>query len=190
MQNANPASTTRNGFTLIELMIVVAIIGILASIGIANFRTFQLRSKLVEARGNLKAMATAENSYYAEQGTYLAAAATPAGAPTPGQRAWAGGGIASFNIIGYRPEGGLRFQYAIDTNGTRTDFIAAALGDLDGNGIFSDFAYVHPAPAAPAGPPSTLALGCAGAGVVDPNQPAGAFNVVGPCANADGRTEF
>ena len=180
----------RHGFTLIELMIVVAIIGILAATGMASFRTFQTRSKLVEARGNLKGIATAEHSYYAEQGAYLAASATPPAPPTPVKQVFAGGGFANFDSVGFAVEGSVFFQYAVDTNAGNTDFTAAALGDLDGDGIFSDFAYVHPVPGAALGSASTLALGCAGAGVVDPAQPAGAFEVVGPCGVADGRSEF
>lgn len=56
------------GFTLIELMIVVAIIGILAAIAIPNFLKFQARARQSEAKTNLKAVFTASKSMYAEQG--------------------------------------------------------------------------------------------------------------------------
>ncbi len=60
----------RKGFTLIELMIVVAIIGILAAIAIPNFLKFQAKSKQSEAKTNLKAIYTAETSYFGEYSSY------------------------------------------------------------------------------------------------------------------------
>jgi type IV pilus assembly protein PilA len=60
----------KKGFTLIELMIVVAIIGILAAIAIPNFLRFQAKSKQSEAKTNLKAIYTAETGYYGENNTY------------------------------------------------------------------------------------------------------------------------
>jgi type IV pilus assembly protein PilA len=62
----------KKGFTLIELMIVVAIIGILAAIAIPNFLKFQAKSKQSEAKTNLKAIYTAETGYYGENNTYNA----------------------------------------------------------------------------------------------------------------------
>jgi type IV pilus assembly protein PilA len=60
----------QKGFTLIELMIVVAIIGILAAIAIPNFIKFQARSKQSEAKANLKAIFTAQKAYFQEKDKY------------------------------------------------------------------------------------------------------------------------
>jgi len=60
----------KKGFTLIELMIVVAIIGILAAIAIPNFLKFQAKSKTSEAKTNLKAIYVAETGYFGENNSY------------------------------------------------------------------------------------------------------------------------
>jgi type IV pilus assembly protein PilA len=59
------------GFTLIELMIVVAIIGILAAIAIPNFLKFQCKAKQSEAKTGLKAVYTTQLAYSGEFGAYL-----------------------------------------------------------------------------------------------------------------------
>ena len=81
----------KRGFTLIELMIVVAIIGILAAIAIPNFIRFQARSKQSEAKSNLKSMFTAERSFYQEKDRYS----------------------SYINEIGFSPERGNRYYYQL-----------------------------------------------------------------------------
>ncbi len=61
---------SKKGFTLIELMIVVAIIGILAAIAIPNFLRFQAKSKQSEAKTNLGGIFTAEVSYFSENNEF------------------------------------------------------------------------------------------------------------------------
>src|SRR6476660_3236451 len=56
----------QKGFTLIELMIVVAIIGILAAIAIPNFLAYQARAKQSEAKTNLGGIYTSEIGYFGE----------------------------------------------------------------------------------------------------------------------------
>jgi type IV pilus assembly protein PilA len=75
----------KKGFTLIELMIVVAIIGILAMIAIPNFTKFQCKAKQSEAKTNLKAIFTSQRSEHAEDGDYNTLAEIGF-APEPGNR--------------------------------------------------------------------------------------------------------
>ena len=66
------------GFTLVELMVVVGIIGILATIAIPNFRKYQAKSKTTEAKIQLSSLYTTEESVLLEYDSY-ASCLTPAG---------------------------------------------------------------------------------------------------------------
>jgi type IV pilus assembly protein PilA len=60
----------QKGFTLIELMIVIAIIGILAAIAIPQFSAYRKRSYNAAAQSDLRNAATAQEAYYVDEETY------------------------------------------------------------------------------------------------------------------------
>jgi len=68
------------GFTLIELMIVIAIIGILAAIAIPQFSAYRVRSYNSASQADLRNAATAQEAYFVDESTYCNGLATLIGA--------------------------------------------------------------------------------------------------------------
>ena len=74
---------TARGFSLIELMIVVAIVGILAAVAIPSYVDYLARGKITEASSNLMAMRTKLEQYYQDNRTYAGACASGTSVPIP-----------------------------------------------------------------------------------------------------------
>jgi type IV pilus assembly protein PilA len=80
---AKMVKKNEKGFTLIELMIVIAIIGILAAIAIPQFSKYRQRSYNAAAADDLRNATTAQEGYYVDEDTYCQTLATITG-PTYG----------------------------------------------------------------------------------------------------------
>ncbi|WP_447979513.1 type IV pilin protein [Candidatus Nitrospira bockiana] len=145
---------SNKGFTLIELMIVVAIIGILAAIAIPNFLQYQMKSRQSEAKTNLGAIRTSELSFSGERGCFIGITAYPATAPAAGtkmvQQPWLAGPAAivannwcqaggtfvgTFSNIGFQASGSVYYQYAADASAVAVPIPACTLGLAAATGL-------------------------------------------------------
>jgi prepilin-type N-terminal cleavage/methylation domain-containing protein len=158
-------SRKRNGFSLMELMIVVVITGVLAAIAIPTFTGYVQKSRTSEAVQFLGVIKLRQEAFRAEFGQYRPASG---GSPTdPTSITFvpvvASGSPSShshpfpvdddFNAIGAKPDGAVRFSYGWAAGGPAVNlpavyelsqphdfyFIAQAVGDLDDDGVLCTF---------------------------------------------------
>jgi prepilin-type N-terminal cleavage/methylation domain-containing protein len=150
----NASSRRQEGFTLIELMITVAIIGILAAIAIPAFNSYQNRSRRAEAMTNLAAIAKAEMAYLGANGVYLGANPMPGTGLGANKRLWDAASKAEYDALGYAPEGAVYYDYEVNTlpsdcacavgrNNEALCFTATAYGDVDADGFVGVVAYFN-----------------------------------------------
>ena len=121
----------RRGFTLIELALVIAIIGLLTTMVVPAYDLLVRRARAAEVRSTLEAIADAELAHRRDTGSYL-----PCGSPGPGlfeldpkAQCWSDLGIH----FGAAP----RFRYAVAAD--RGSFTALAVGDQDHDGKLARF---------------------------------------------------
>jgi type IV pilus assembly protein PilA len=162
------------GFTLIELMIVVAIIGILAAVAIPAFLDYMKRSKATEAEEQLNAISRLQKRFYGDYSSFTLGTATLLPAPVTtsccAATSGAGGGVDTnkcpanplafkndtvWASMGFAVGEPALYNYSY-TATTATAFTAQAVGDVDCDGNLATYTLTGTLDAS--GNPSSLTM--------------------------------
>jgi type IV pilus assembly protein PilA len=154
----------QRAFTLLELLTVVTIVGILATIGLVAYRKFITSSKSSEAIYMVGSIRAAEESYRAETMSYLEASDKfakfyPNESPGKMKHQWDNSGHTDYlkwRQLGARPDGPVYYGYKVGAGvagtpihkldiaqpptwqaATEPWYVIEAKGDVDGNGTYS-----------------------------------------------------
>jgi type IV pilus assembly protein PilE len=127
---SRPRKHSRAGFTLIEVMITVAVIAILAAVALPNYIDYVTRSKLVEAKTNLSDMRTRLEQYFLDNRSYPSACIPYAAGPAGGTNIYLPATSKYFTItcalaadtytITATGAGGLGFAFTVNQANVRT----------------------------------------------------------------------
>ena len=140
------------GFTLVELLVVVALIGVLSSLAIVGYRKYVHSAQSSEAKSMIEAIRGAEEVYKSEMLQYLDVSAGSSGGlypnatPNDTRTIWgsAGNDLANWQILNVHADSAVRFGYAV----------RAGAGSLDAgqNPIWPNTTYSTDLPALPVVP--------------------------------------
>lgn len=165
------------GFTILELMIVVFIVGVLAAVAIPTYQSYQLRSKSAEGKVNLGAIRVLEDAHFSEKNQFLAIAPEPA--VIPGAVATPFSATSGFANLGFAPEGRVYFSYGVTVTADGAGFTADAGADIDDDGFVQFWGFAKPDAAGALG---AAQVGCNVAALVPEN--------IGPCDPSHGTSVF
>lgn len=131
-------TSNESGFTLVELMIVVAIIGILASIAIPNYQKYQAKARTSEAKIYLSGAFTAEKSFVVEYSSYTSCLGAAGFATDAGQNYYAAGFVTAATTAAVCGQGSTNCNGNLGTN-------APTCADGGGATYFAAVKKVRPA---------------------------------------------
>lgn len=132
----SPRRSSR-AFTLVELMVVVVLVGILATVGIVLFRRWIFHTRSVEAVGMLQSIRVAQERWRSETGSYMDVSTSPTAwypTMTPGRKLYdwrqvAGNDYAKWQLLNPTVSGPVQFTYTTKAGAPFTAMMVPVTAD-------------------------------------------------------------